>query len=98
LSKAERVGIRTGDIDQLDEILTENREMARRLDRRLFPSEIDALFEAGEKAGAIGSKPCGPGGGGCLLFLCGDGRRADVENALVDRGARMMSVSFAAGR
>jgi D-glycero-alpha-D-manno-heptose-7-phosphate kinase len=57
---------------------------------------MDELFLAGEKAGALGSKACGEGGGGCLLFLCPAGRRAAVENALRSQGGRLVSFRFAA--
>ncbi|WMT56692.1 GHMP kinase [Truepera radiovictrix] len=92
---AARDALLAGDLEALAEVLTENREAARRLDARLVPPRLDELFEAGHRAGALGSKACGAGGGGCLLFLCTEGRRAAVEGALSERGATLLPFAFA---
>ena len=43
---------------------------------------MDHLIEVAEANGAIATKVCGAGGGGCIAFFCERGRKADVENAL----------------
>jgi D-glycero-alpha-D-manno-heptose-7-phosphate kinase len=40
------------------------------------------LVDSAMANGAIGAKVCGAGGGGCMAFLCDEGRKADVERAL----------------
>ncbi|MBM3461978.1 MAG: hypothetical protein FJX76_07750 [Armatimonadetes bacterium] len=52
--------------------------------------EIDAMMEAALKAGAQASKVCGAGGGGCMLTLAGEGKRAAVVAALESTGARVL--------
>jgi D-glycero-alpha-D-manno-heptose-7-phosphate kinase len=52
------------------------------------------LFAAAERAGAAGSKACGEGGGGFLLFVCREGRRTMVEDSLRERGGNLMDVRF----
>jgi D-glycero-alpha-D-manno-heptose-7-phosphate kinase len=56
---------------------------------------MDELFAAGTDAGALGAKACGEGGGGCLLFLCAEGRRQAVEDALRARGGELIAFEFA---
>ena len=52
--------------------------------------EIDAMLDAARKAGALGGKVCGAGGGGCLF---GFGDPADlpaIRQALTQSGARVL--------
>jgi D-glycero-alpha-D-manno-heptose-7-phosphate kinase len=67
---------------------------ARRL---LFPgfhtARSLALARVAKKAGAIGGRPCGAGGGGSLVFLVDDEeRRLPVEEALRGAGATLLPV------
>ena len=65
---------------------------------------MDKLIAVALANGAEATKVCGAGGGGCIAFLCAEGRRADVERALneaftpQDRadGAKVLDWSFAA--
>ncbi len=54
--------------------------------KRLAPGvttpQMDLLVERALSNGAEAAKVCGAGGGGCIAFLCAEGRRADVERAL----------------
>jgi D-glycero-alpha-D-manno-heptose-7-phosphate kinase len=54
--------------------------------KRLAPTittpQMDMLVEKALANGAEAAKVCGAGGGGCIAFFCGDGRRQDVEAAL----------------
>jgi D-glycero-alpha-D-manno-heptose-7-phosphate kinase len=55
--------------------------------KRLAPNvttpQMDMLVEKALANGALAAKVCGAGGGGCIAFFCEEGRRADVERALV---------------
>jgi len=66
---------------------------------RLAPTvATPALLEAGEaakKAGALGSKVCGAGGGGCLVAFAKLGRSGDVATAMASTGARILEVRAA---
>jgi len=45
--------------------------------------------------GAEAAKVCGAGGGGCIAFLCGEGRKGDVERALnAEEGAEVLDWKF----
>lgn len=54
--------------------------------KRLAPNwttpGMDKLVKKAQANGAEAAKVCGAGGGGCIAFLCEEGRRADVERAL----------------
>jgi D-glycero-alpha-D-manno-heptose-7-phosphate kinase len=43
---------------------------------------MDFLIDKALANGAIATKVCGAGGGGCIAFFCEDGRKQEVENAL----------------
>lgn len=89
-----REALLRGDLDALAEVLNINREGARRLVPELVTPRMDELFEAGRTAGAIGSKACGAGGGGCLLFLCRAGATERVGHALEASGAHLLPFRF----
>jgi D-glycero-alpha-D-manno-heptose-7-phosphate kinase len=89
-----RQALLEGDLEALAEIMSINREGARRLVPELVTPEMDELFEAGHRAGAIGSKACGAGGGGCLIFLCRAGGTEQVGRALEAHGARLLPFRF----
>jgi len=44
--------------------------------------QMDRLIEKALANGAAAAKVCGAGGGGCIAFLCSEGKKAQVENAL----------------
>lgn len=54
--------------------------------KRLAPGvttpQMDTLVEKALANGAEAAKVCGAGGGGCIAFLCAEGRRQDVESVL----------------
>lgn len=87
-----------GDWLQLGEALTRNRELARALGGGAVTDRMDRLFAAAERAGALGGKGCGAGGGGFLVILCGDGTRPAIERALTDAGGAPMPFRFAPRR
>jgi D-glycero-alpha-D-manno-heptose-7-phosphate kinase len=89
-----REALLRGDPEALAEIMSINREGARRLVPELVTPEMDELFEAGRQAGTVGSKACGAGGGGCLIFLCRAGTREQVGRALEAHGARLLPFRF----
>ncbi len=66
--------------------------------RRLFPGfHTDRTLEldrAARRAGALGGRPCGAGGGGSVVFVVEDGgARGSVEAALRARGATLLPVA-----
>jgi D-glycero-alpha-D-manno-heptose-7-phosphate kinase len=57
---------------------------------------IDAMLEAAQKAGAMGGKVCGAGGGGCLFCFAEPEAIPAVRKALADSGARVLDFTIEA--
>jgi D-glycero-alpha-D-manno-heptose-7-phosphate kinase len=63
--------------------------------KRLAPGvttpQMETLVEKALANGAEAAKVCGAGGGGCIAFLCSEGRKPDVERALASEpGAEVL--------
>src|SRR5450432_3494090 len=56
----------------------------KRLAPNITTPQMDALIEKALASGAEAAKVCGAGGGGCIAFLCGEGRKSEVERALAE--------------
>ena len=65
--------------------------MKRQTGAKISTDSIDALYERGIKAGALGGKLLGAGGGGFLLFYVTPDKQKDVIRAMSD----LMHVPFA---
>jgi D-glycero-alpha-D-manno-heptose-7-phosphate kinase len=57
---------------------------------------IDRLVKATRRAGGVGAKVCGAGGGGCVLFLVERGAKSRVSEAIQREGATVLHVRVAA--
>jgi D-glycero-alpha-D-manno-heptose-7-phosphate kinase len=64
------------------ELLHEAWMVKRSLTDKISDSAIDAIYEAGRAAGAIGGKLCGAGGGGFMLFYAPPHRHSQIKQAL----------------
>lgn len=58
-----------GDLAEFGRLLHENWQLKRKLSSRISSTEIDAIYDAGRQAGAVGGKILGAGGGGFLLLF-----------------------------
>lgn len=64
----------------------------KRLAPNITTPHMDMLVEKALANGAEGAKVCGAGGGGCIAFLCAEGRKQDVERALAsEAGAEILN-------
>ena len=64
------------------EILKASYPERKRLSPNITTERMDLLIEKAESNGAIGTKVCGAGGGGCIAFFCEEGRRYEVEKVM----------------
>lgn len=55
---------------------------------------IDAVMAAARGAGAVSSKICGAGGGGCMISFVRPGKREAVTRALAGAGATVLDYHF----
>jgi D-glycero-alpha-D-manno-heptose-7-phosphate kinase len=69
-------------LDEFGQLLHKQWLIKRSLSARISNGEIDAIYEAGMKAGALGGKLLGAGGGGFMLFYVRPEQRALVLDAL----------------
>ncbi|HYP52669.1 MAG TPA: hypothetical protein VEQ42_03970 [Pyrinomonadaceae bacterium] len=68
----------------------------KRLAPNITTPHMEMLVEKATAAGAEGAKVCGAGGGGCIAFLCAEGRREAVEQAIAgEEGAQVLDWKFA---
>lgn len=64
----------------------------KRLAPNITTPQMDALVEKALANGAEAAKVCGAGGGGCIAFLCAEGRQQDVAKALASEpGAEVLN-------
>jgi D-glycero-alpha-D-manno-heptose-7-phosphate kinase len=61
---------------------------------QISTDRINALYETARKAGALGGKISGAGGGGYMFFYCPNNSKYDVAKALDDLGAQAIDFSF----
>ncbi len=56
---------------------------------------IDRLIAATRRAGTMGAKVCGAGGGGCVIFLVERGAKERVSGIIASEGAEVLDVKVA---
>ena len=71
-------------LEEFGKLLGESWKIKRGLTHLISTSQIDAIYERGLKAGAIGGKLCGAGAGGFMLFFVPLQKQAQVKEALKD--------------
>lgn len=81
VDKATRI-INNGNIEQWGKMLDEAWCMKKSLASRISNQNIDVMYEMAKKAGAIGGKVLGAGGGGFLLLYVPDEYKQNVRNML----------------
>jgi D-glycero-alpha-D-manno-heptose-7-phosphate kinase len=71
-----------GRLDEFGALIDESWQLKRGLASRITSDEIDAIYSTARRAGAIGGKISGAGGGGFLLLYCPPERHEAVRCAL----------------
>ena len=69
-------------IDEFGKLLNLSWKYKRSLSNRVSTSEIDEIYEAAIKAGAIGGKILGAGGGGFMLLFAKPEKHAAIRESL----------------
>ncbi len=86
-------GIRDSALQAREALLADDWNKLSRVMRTAYPErkqlapgvttpQMEVLVETALANGAEAAKICGAGGGGCIAFLCSEGRKQDVERAL----------------
>ena len=69
-------------IEEFGKLLNEQWKIKRSITNKISNTDIDAIYLAGIKAGALGGKLLGAGGGGFMLFYVPKGKQNSVKKAL----------------
>lgn len=89
-SDAMRRCLLDGDLHDFARCLDEEWEARKGLAEGVTTPLIDRLMAAAKEEGALASKICGAGGGGCMISYCKPGRRVAVEERLSSMGAEVI--------
>lgn len=87
-----RDAILEGELDVFGEILHKGWQLKKQLASKVSNPAIDDIYETARRAGAIGGKVSGAGGGGFILFYCRKDKQDDVTRAL--KGLRQLPFRF----
>jgi D-glycero-alpha-D-manno-heptose-7-phosphate kinase len=83
-----------GELREFGHLLHDGWEAKKRMAAAITSSRIDEIYEAALKAGALGGKLTGAGGGGYAVFYCDFKRKHQVAEALERFGAKVVQFSF----
>lgn len=78
------------DLGRFAELLDQEWQNRRRLAEGVSTPQIEQAMSAAREAGALASKVCGAGGGGCLITLATPGTASAVVAALEANGAKRL--------
>ena len=90
-----REALLKNDWQEVSKIMREAYPGRKRLAPGVTTAQMDRLVEKALGHGAEAAKVCGAGGGGCIAFLCAEGRRQDVERALIEEGVEVLDWKLA---
>lgn len=79
-----------GDIDDFGRLLDTTWKLKKSTGKAVTTDSIDALYDRGIEAGALGGKLLGAGGGGFLLFYVQKDKQKDVKEAM----SSLMNIPF----
>jgi len=83
-----------GKLNEIGEILDFGFEQKRRMADNISNYSIEEIYEAAKKAGAMGGKISGAGGGGFMIFYCPKNTRYAVIDSLKSFGGEIRDYSF----
>lgn len=83
-----------GNIDEMGRLLDEGWQLKKRFAEGITNPQIDAFYDTARRAGALGGKLTGAGGGGHLLLFCDVERRVEVIRAIRSIGGEATEFAF----
>jgi D-glycero-alpha-D-manno-heptose-7-phosphate kinase len=92
-----RAALRDGSLDEVGKLLGEEGRIRYSLAPSVATPRILAVDAAARRAGALGVKVCGAGGGGCLVAFAKEGRRDAVADAIAGAGGEILEAGLARG-
>ena len=82
VDEAEKVLTSRGDLNEFGRLLDYTWRLKRGISGGISTDSIDGLYAKGMKAGALGGKLLGAGGGGFLLFYVEEDKQGAVHKAM----------------
>jgi len=95
LARAMRDALLAGDLDETGRLLGEEGRLRYSLAPSVATGALRAADSAARRAGALGAKVCGAGGGGCMVAFAREGLRDKVAEAIAGTGASLLTVRVA---
>ncbi len=95
IARAMREALERADWNETGRLLREEWSHRRRNAPGISTPLIDRLVTVTRRAGALGAKVCGAGGGGCVLFFTEPDARNRVANVVTSEGATVLPVRIA---
>jgi len=95
VATAMRKAIERNDWDEAGRLMREEWNSRRKNAPGISTPLIDQLVTVGRRAGSIGAKVCGAGGGGCVVFLVKPGAKEKVSDAIAAAGAEVLNAKVA---
>lgn len=92
---AMRRAVEQQDWDEAGRLMREDWSARRRNVRGISTPLIDHLIAAARRAGSLGAKACGAGGGGCVVFLVDPDTKERVAHAITATGTDVLDVKVA---
>ena len=86
--------LENSDLEEFGHLLHEHWENKKRRSVAISNPEIDVWYGLARKAGALGGKLIGAGGGGFLMLYCPIRKKGAVRKAMADAGLREMPYNF----
>jgi D-glycero-alpha-D-manno-heptose-7-phosphate kinase len=95
LAKAMKDALLRRQLSEFGDLLGTAWRYKKQMSPRITTSFIDEAYEQATRAGALGGKVTGAGGGGYMLFFCPFHRKHKVAEALIAMGAPVTEFEFA---
>ncbi|MDA0336853.1 MAG: galactokinase [bacterium] len=86
--------LEAGDIDRFGDLLHTHWETKKKRSTKMSNPDIDRWYDEARRAGALGGKLMGAGGGGFLMFYCPAQHRGALRERMAAAGLREMSFQF----
>jgi len=86
--------LEAGDLDRFGELLHTHWEIKKKRSTKMSNPDIDRWYDEARRAGALGGKLMGAGGGGFLMFYCPAQYRQVLRERMAAEGLREMSFQF----
>ena len=83
-----------GRLEELGKLMNAAWAYKKQMAEGITNERIDTLYREACRAGALGGKISGAGGGGFMFFLCDPQRLFPVQDALKKHGAQVVNFSF----